>query len=858
MTFIPRVSCLLLILVATLVQAQDKPTFAEATVHDPALIRADDGRFYVFGSHLASASSADLMHWTQISTSAAPGNALVPNPAVEFSEALTWAQTTTFWAPDVFRLPSGKYAYYYNACKGDSPLSALGLATADAITGPYKNVAVFLKSGMWGQTSPDGRVYDATIHPNVVDPSLFYDAGGTLWMVYGSFSGGIFILKMDPASGLPEPNQGYGRKLIGGNHSRIEGPHIVYAPETGYYYLFLTFGGLDASGGYNVRLGRSRAPEGPYLDAEGNDLSAVRGRAGTLFDDATIAPYGVKVMGNWQFLKVAGEPGATTRGYVSPGGVQSVRDPATGRYLLAFHTRFVGRGEMHEVRVHQMYLSADGWFVLAPHRFARGLDGGAPVAIDPNAIPGDYKIIRHGKDITAAVKTSTVVTLHADGTLAGGATGNWGLQDDAYATLVLGGVTHRGVFSREWDEDHQTWVLAFSVLDPAGQAVWGSRVTAPRPAAAPVVTRAPESRTLFPGERVELSVGATAEPAATYQWFKDGVAITGATHSRYTLAAFAVADAGHYTVSVTNSAGSVTSAAALLSLPLRPAQVTVANGAPTTQVVNLSSRGIVATGSDVLVAGFVISGTAPKQVLVRAVGSNLRRFGLAAIAQPQLDLFTAVQGVQTVIASNADWREAGPGYAAAAAKTYAFALEPATEPGYGDAALLLTLTPGLYTAQVKPAATSANQEGVGLVEVYDVTPDDGSLMVNLSCRGRVEPGAPMIVGVSVVGAGESRLLVRGVGPALRAVGLPTALADPALVWYRGQSVLGGNEDWWNSPQADQIETLGGQLYAFALPPYSADAAALVRVGPDTYTAVIESKPGEAGVALAEIYDATVR
>ncbi|HVU33226.1 MAG TPA: family 43 glycosylhydrolase [Opitutaceae bacterium] len=259
-------------------QTPSTPAFtSNAVVHDPSVVR-DGNTYYVFGSHLASASTTDLMNWTQISTDPTVGNALVPNPQTEFQEALAWAQTTDFWAPDVIKLPDGKYHFYYCMCKGDSPRSALGVATADAITGPYLNDTILLESGMWGQPSPDGRIYDNAIHPNTVDPSVFFDATGKLWMVYGSFSGGIFIMQMDPATGHTLPGQGYGKKLIGGNNARIEGPYIIYSPETRYYYLFFTFGGLDSQGGYNIRCGRSPNPDGPYLDAAGNDLTNVQVR----------------------------------------------------------------------------------------------------------------------------------------------------------------------------------------------------------------------------------------------------------------------------------------------------------------------------------------------------------------------------------------------------------------------------------------------------------------------------------------------------------------------------------------------------------------------------------------------------
>lgn len=551
----------------TLLAQQDPPTptFTNVAVHDPSILRAGS-TFYVYGSHLASASSTDLMSWTQLSTSAAAGNLLVPNPAVTFSEVLAWAQTDTFWAPDVIRLGDGRYYLYYDACKGDSPRSALGLAVADSPTGPFSHVAVLLKSGMSGP-SEDGTTYNATVHPNVVDPAVFFDQNGRLWMVYGSYSGGVFIMQLDPATGRPLAGQGYGKKLTGGNHARIEGPCIIYSPESDYYYLFLSYGGLDANGGYNIRVARSRSPDGPYRDASGTDLTNVKGAAGTLFDDASIAPHGAKLMGGYQFLRMAGESGTTSRGYVSPGHNSAYRDPLTGEYFLVFHTRFVGRGEQHEVRVHQMFQNTEGWFVVAPHRYARE----TTTTTTASQVPGDYKLINHGKDITATVKTSSSITLAADGSVTGAITGTWQLSGGQYLTLTQSGVSYRGVFVRQWDDDRGAWVLAFTVLSDNGTAWWGSKSTAAAVDTAPAFTTHPTSRTVIAGSAVTFSVTASGSPAPFISWQKNGVTIAGATGDSLSLARVTTADAGSYTAVATNAAGSATSTAAVLTVGAAPA-----------------------------------------------------------------------------------------------------------------------------------------------------------------------------------------------------------------------------------------------------------------------------------------------
>ena len=453
-------------------------TFQNASVHDPSVIKAGD-TYYVFGSHLASAKSKDLVNWQQLTDSVSATNPLflrgASNVYTELAETFSWAQTSTLWAPDVKQLADGRFYMYYNACKGDSPLSALGVAVADRVDGPYVNKGIILKSGMWGQASYDGTVYDALKHPNTVDPNVFSDNAGRLWMIYGSYSGGIFIMKMNPADGMPLAGQGYGKRLIGGNHSRIEGAYVMYSPATSYYYMFTSFGGLDASGGYNMRVARSLNPDGPYLDAQGNDMANVKANpARPLFDDASIAPYGVKLMGNFLFERKLGDAGTGIgTGYVSPGHNSAYYDAATGKHFLIFHTRFPGRGEQHEIRVHQMFMNADGWPVVAPYRNTNE----TLATVRREFVQGDYMLVEHGKDITAAIKTSRLITLNADGSVTGAVAGRWTLVGSNQVELVLPGASvYKGVFLSQWDETSKSYVMTFSALAREGVAVFGSRL----------------------------------------------------------------------------------------------------------------------------------------------------------------------------------------------------------------------------------------------------------------------------------------------------------------------------------------------------------------------------------------------
>lgn len=169
------------------------PRFAEVSVHDPSVIIAG-GSTYVFGSHLAAAHSDDLQSWTQVADLVTPGNPLFEDVTVELAEALEWAGSDTLWAPDVAATADGRFRMYYCACEGSSPRSAMGSAIADDVEGPYRDEGIFLRSGMWDEPSEDGEIYDATVHPNVIDPHVFTDAEGALRLLYGSYSGGIFLL----------------------------------------------------------------------------------------------------------------------------------------------------------------------------------------------------------------------------------------------------------------------------------------------------------------------------------------------------------------------------------------------------------------------------------------------------------------------------------------------------------------------------------------------------------------------------------------------------------------------------------------------------------------------------------------
>jgi hypothetical protein len=296
-----------------------------------------------------------------------------------------------------------------------------------------------------------------------------------------------------------------------------------------------------------------------------------------------------------------------------------------------------------------------------------------------------------------------------------------------------------------------------------------------------------------------------------------------------------------------------------------PPQTTVPESDGTTQLVGLSTRGLVQIGENVLIGGFVIEGPtgAQKNVLIRGVGPSLQTAGFPAsecIPATQIQLF---DNTGSVIASNEGWTTAPDGGAAEVAVAAQVGDFPLTNwaGGGGDSALVTTLAPGAYTVIVSPApgAPPAYQTGyVGLVEIYDASPNDGSQFVNISTRGLVGTGdSQMIVGCTVSGTGHKRLLIRGVGPALGQFGLTGLLANPFLTLYNAQSQpIESDDDWSNSPQTNQIRTLAAASGAFDLAEGSVDSSLLVLAAPGNYTAVVGAKSGSAltGLALVELYE----
>jgi hypothetical protein len=255
-------------------------------------------------------------------------------------------------------------------------------------------------------------------------------------------------------------------------------------------------------------------------------------------------------------------------------------------------------------------------------------------------------------------------------------------------------------------------------------------------------------------------------------------------------------------------------------------------------LVNLSTRGTVQTGDNVLIGGFIVPGLEPKKVLLRAIGPSLANFGVnGALSDPTLTLFNGT-GVQ--IGFNDDWVSSPD-------------MQAITNTGLApgntkESAIIASLPPGNYTAKV---AGANNTTGVGLIELYDLNSFSSSTLANIATRGRINQGENVLIAGYIVGGYKAqRVVVRAIGPSLTQFGVNDALADPFLELHNAQgTIIMSNNDWQDSQGQELMDT--------GIPPSNAKESALVtNLTPGNYTAVVSGVAGATGVGLAEVYNVT--
>ena len=453
------------------------------------------------------------------------------------------------WAPDVIYNKIMKKWCMYMSLNGDHWCSSIVCFVSDNIEGPWTYQGPVVFSGFqgtyahnsyaaaddWkhtdfaiatGETALPSRykVGDkwGTYWPNCIDPCVFYDDDDNLWMSYGSWSGGIFMIRLDKTNGLrdytytfPYQISGttttpgaadanctsdpyFGKKIAGGHYVSGEASYIQKVGK--YYYLFMSYGGLTAAGGYQIRVFRSEKPDGPYKDClTKTGIDAMYGKYILNFGGDAKRDEGVKLFGNYQWETM---PNAE----LAQGHNSAIVDHK-GRALIVYHTRFLNRSEEHEVRVHQLFVNQDGWLVAAPYEFSGETYTDNDIATqqlyNATEVAGDYQIIAHPyRQNTAAMAYEKPVTIHlnADGSISGEYTGKWELvSGTSYINLTLKGVAtanaevmFKGVLTEQTIDYTNIKALCFTALSSSdglatsggaslqtsGLSIWGSKADA--------------------------------------------------------------------------------------------------------------------------------------------------------------------------------------------------------------------------------------------------------------------------------------------------------------------------------------------------------------------------------------------
>ena len=520
-------------------QTEGPSALKRVSVHDPSIVWDQaTSTYYIFGSHRAAAKCNNMMSWeaftapwaTATSKDAANADAFTTPEVTKVTKggkeydlnfnAFAWSARGSesysvdgmMWAPDViYNKKLGKYCMYLSI-NGDGWYSSIIMLTADNITGPYRYQAPVVMSGfrsgdsykstdleiVLGEQASLPERYAPTDNygnhwPNAIDPCVFYDEDGNLLMSYGSWSGGIFMLQLDEETGLRDYDVDYelsatsdpyfGKKIAGGAYVSGEASYIEYIG--GYYFLFMTYGGLEAAGGYQMRVFRSLNPDGPYVDSKGSSAlyDSYQLNFGAGENDGN---RGVNIFGaysKWGNLLTGGANEASGERAQGHNSIIAAED---GRTYLVYHTRFQDWGEGHQVRVHQVYQNEEGWLVAAPFEYTgEGVKSAGIAAAQKVAtadIAGNYKLLAHRYGLDHAAKEYAVpvdITLNADGTISGDATGTWSIKaGTSYITINLGS-DYKGVMVPQTLEPTDTKVPCFTALDSkTGVTIWGYKVPA--------------------------------------------------------------------------------------------------------------------------------------------------------------------------------------------------------------------------------------------------------------------------------------------------------------------------------------------------------------------------------------------
>ncbi|MCB0643409.1 MAG: arabinan endo-1,5-alpha-L-arabinosidase, partial [Phaeodactylibacter sp.] len=426
-------------------------------VHDPSIIKSD-GTYYCYSTDAAYGTavkpgiqvrlSEDLIEWQFVGWVFDD----IPAQGKSFIQTEGGTPNQGLWAPCVIQVGS-EYRLYYSLASNLPRLSCIGLATASNPLGPWTEKGIVVTS-----------YNNSDVHTNAIDPTILIDQSGRHWMYYGSSWDAIYLMELNSGTGLAKSSgdkgvriahRGFSGNTINGN---IEGPEIIYNPDFGMYYLFIAYDWLETK--YNVRVGRSTDPQGPFLDYEGNDMNQLSDNVPMI-----LAPYKFDGHSGWQGVShpTVFDDGAG-QFYIAHQG-----RPGVDHYYMVLHNR-------------KIHWTSDGWPITSPERYA----GVAQAAVTEADLVGNYEQIILGyqvvpgfadTQISPNFQTAIPLEIGADGTMNNDPGNTW-TYNAPWLTLTWGnGYTdilyvERG---RDWENSVASTIL-LSGLNNDGTAIWAKKV----------------------------------------------------------------------------------------------------------------------------------------------------------------------------------------------------------------------------------------------------------------------------------------------------------------------------------------------------------------------------------------------
>ena len=502
-------------------------------IHDPAIVE-DHGVYYIFGTHRRCARSTDLVHWERFE------NNLSRDPASLLGDVWqAWPCQPenpdlegNTWAPDVIWDDTMRRWCMYLSVNGHEFRSVIVLLTAERLDGDWTYVGPVVYSGFTPgnvDRTDVPRVLDAATDAeglkryqslkntriNAIDAAPILCEHGDMWMSFGSWFGGVWMFKLDPKTGLRDytvryplvPDAAdpyYGVKVAGGYWNSGEGSYFVR--HNGWWYLFMAYGWRGRTGGYQIRLFRSKNLVGPYVDQNGNPAIS-NGEIPDNHEKDT----GIRLTSSVMW---GGGPAYEAEVEVSQGHNSVLRRSSDGRLFLVYHTRFIGRDDgEYEAHVRELLPTADGWLTAAPFAYQGG-DARTPA--NAESILGQYEVVRHDPHTFFngtrnedgsyyGVNRPETITLEADGRVTSGSAvsffdtpeanlprttdgpatrGAWRILGtnlagvsccDGDMAITLDGVTYTGVFATLPREADGARTATFSAIG-GNRSIWGARI----------------------------------------------------------------------------------------------------------------------------------------------------------------------------------------------------------------------------------------------------------------------------------------------------------------------------------------------------------------------------------------------